>query len=100
MQFFAYLLEKYAEYKGESTTNVLKTFDEAHLTDYIKQMYPMYHSERLKNAFADIDKTLGSAKNKETNKRVVRSHRTTEPVTNCHRLKRKVPNGTTTNLNN
>ena len=58
MQFFAYLLEKYAEYKGESATNVLKTFDETHLTEYIKQMYPMYHTERLENAFADIDKSL------------------------------------------
>jgi len=56
--FFAYLLEKYAEYKGESATSILKTFDETHLTDYIKQMYPMYHTERIENAFADIEKSF------------------------------------------
>jgi hypothetical protein len=58
MLFFAYLLEKYAEYKGKSAASILKTFDEAHLTDYIKQMYPMYHTERIENAFADIEKYL------------------------------------------
>jgi len=58
MLFFVYLLEKYAEYKGQSATSILKIFDETHLTDYIKQMYPMYHTERIENAFADIDKSL------------------------------------------
>ena len=56
--FFAYLLEKYAEYKGKSATSILKTFDETHLTEYIKQMYPMYHTERIENAFADIERVF------------------------------------------
>jgi len=56
MQFFIYLLEKYAEHKGLAAPDVLRTFDEIHLTDYIKQMYPMYHSERIENAFDDIDR--------------------------------------------
>jgi hypothetical protein len=54
--FFVYLLEKYAEYKGTSATESLKVFDQMHLTNYIKQMYPMYHTERLENAFLDIDR--------------------------------------------
>jgi len=54
--FFVYLLEKYAEYKGASAANSLKLFDQMHLTDYIKQMYPMYHTERIENAFSDIDR--------------------------------------------
>jgi hypothetical protein len=54
--FFIYLLEKYSEYKGISTTNCLKHFDQTQLTDYIKQMYPMYHTERIENAFLDIDR--------------------------------------------
>jgi len=56
MLFFVYLLEKYAAYKDTTAASVLKTFDEMHLTDYIKQMYPMYHTERLENAFDDIDR--------------------------------------------
>ena len=56
MLFFVYLLEKYAEYKKASAANILKNFDQTNLTDYIKQMYPMYHTERLENAFVDIDR--------------------------------------------
>jgi hypothetical protein len=56
MLFFVYLLEKYAEYKKTSVANILTIFDQTDLTDYIKQMYPMYHTERLENAFADIDR--------------------------------------------
>ena len=56
MLFFVYLLEKYAEHKGTSATNSLKMFDQTHLTDYIKEMYPMYHTERIENAFYDIDR--------------------------------------------
>jgi hypothetical protein len=56
MLFFVYLLEKYAEYKKANAANILKIFDQTNLTDYIKQMYPMYHTERLENAFADIDR--------------------------------------------
>ena len=56
--FFIYLLEKYAEYKGVSTVTILKTFDKTHITDHIREMYPMYHTERLENAFEDIDRLL------------------------------------------
>jgi hypothetical protein len=55
MLFFVYLLEKYAEYKKTDAASVLKIFDQTNLTGYIKEMYPMYHTERLENAFADID---------------------------------------------
>jgi len=58
MLFFVYLLEKYAARKGTTAASVLKTFDETHLTDYIKQMYPMYHTERIENAFDDIDRKI------------------------------------------
>jgi hypothetical protein len=58
MLFFVYLLEKYAEYKNTGTADVLRTLDEMHLTDYIKQMYPMYHTERIENALADIDRKM------------------------------------------
>jgi len=54
--FFAYLLEKYAEYKNEDTTSLLLKWEESNLIEYIMQMYPMYHTERIENAFADIDR--------------------------------------------
>jgi hypothetical protein len=57
--FFLYLLETYAEYKKENTVAVLKNFDDSQLTDYINKMYLMYHTERLENAFEDIDRKLG-----------------------------------------
>jgi hypothetical protein len=56
MLFFTYLLEKYAEYKGTSATDMLNIFDRANLTQYIKDMYPIYHVERIENAFEDIDR--------------------------------------------
>ena len=56
--FFIFLLEKYAEYKGITAKDTLKKFDDADLTDYIKEMYPMYHIERIENAFIDIDEKL------------------------------------------
>ena len=54
--FFLYLLEKYAEYKKIPTADLLKIFDETGISNYIMEMYTMYHTERLENAFADIDK--------------------------------------------
>ena len=56
MDFFLYLLEKYAEYKNENTFSLLEKWENLNLIDYIMQMYPMYHTERIENAFADIDK--------------------------------------------
>ena len=58
ISFFVYLLEKYAEYKNSGAPQILKKFDEAGLTEYIMQMYPMYHTERIENAFYDIDRKL------------------------------------------
>ncbi len=56
MLFFAYLLEKYAEYKGTTAADILNIFDKTNLTQYIKDMYPIYHVERIENAFEDIDR--------------------------------------------
>ena len=58
MDFFLYLLEKYAEYKNENTFSLLEKWESLNLIDYIMQMYPMYHTERIENAFADIDRRI------------------------------------------
>ncbi|MDY5968122.1 MAG: DUF3791 domain-containing protein [Sphaerochaetaceae bacterium] len=39
---------------------MLHKLDELNLTDYIFNMYEMYHSEALENAYADIDKLIES----------------------------------------
>jgi hypothetical protein len=54
--FFVYLLEKYAEKKHRSAADVLQEFDSSGMTGYIMAMYPMYHTEAIENALADIDK--------------------------------------------
>lgn len=58
MEFFIFLLENYAEYKNTTADKVLKLWDELELTDFIYDMYEMYHVERIENAFEDIDRLI------------------------------------------
>ena len=53
-----FLIENYAEYKNTTADEVLKLWDELKLTDFIYDMYEMYHIERLENAFEDIDRIV------------------------------------------
>ena len=52
--FFVYLLEHYANYKNTTAEKILKILDEKELTDYVYDMYEIYHSESLDNEFNDI----------------------------------------------
>jgi hypothetical protein len=54
-EFFIYMLERYAEYKEKTADQILKEWDRLGLTDFIYDMYDIYHVERLQNAFDDID---------------------------------------------
>jgi hypothetical protein len=58
MEFFTFLMEQYAQYKNTTADKVLRKLDELNLTDYVFNMYEMYHVEALENAFADIDKLI------------------------------------------
>lgn len=58
MEFFIFLLEQYAAYKQTTADKVLKQWDELELTDFIYDMYELYHIERAGNAFADIDRLI------------------------------------------
>lgn len=58
MEFFTFLMEQYAHYKNTTADKVLRQLDELNLTDYVFNMYEMYHIEALENAFADIDKLI------------------------------------------
>lgn len=60
MWFFIYLLEHYAAYKHMSTGEVLRSWDEAGITDEVFDGYFQYHQERLQNAYDDIDSLLAT----------------------------------------
>lgn len=60
--FFIYLIEKFAEYKNGIAPQILKKWDEKGITDFIYDMYEIYHVERLENAFKDIDSLIATGK--------------------------------------
>lgn len=60
MWFFMYLLEHYAEHKGMGTGAVLRSWDEAGITDEIFDGYFQYHQERIENAYEDIESLLAT----------------------------------------
>ncbi len=58
MQFFLYLIERYANANNKVTGDVLKEWDDHNITNEIFDNYEMYHQERIENAFADINSLL------------------------------------------
>ena len=59
--FFIYLLERYAEYRQVSAQKVLAMWESLGITQFIVDMYELYHIERLENAFEDIDRRMAEA---------------------------------------
>ena len=62
MTFFMYLTERYAEYKGTTSGEILAAWDALGITDIIYSLYELYHTEAIENAFADIDRLSQDAK--------------------------------------
>ncbi len=60
--FFLYLLENYAAYKNRPTGEVLEEWDSKNITDFIFNMYEMYHSGALENVFDYIESLLLTGK--------------------------------------
>ena len=60
-RFFIYLLERFAEHRGESAAETFSRLESAGLLDYAVGMYELYHVESLDNAFADLDHRLAIA---------------------------------------
>ena len=58
MEFFSFLMEQYAAYKGTNANKILAQLEEKKQTDFVYNMYERYHTEALENAFADIDKLI------------------------------------------
>ena len=63
INFFIYLLEKYADKKNKNASDILKEWDKLNITQLIYDMYEKYHTETLENAFEDIDKIIESKRN-------------------------------------
>lgn len=61
-EFFVYLIEAYAKYKDSTASVILNTLDKAGKTDFVFDMYEMYHSEAIENAFIDIDSLITTGK--------------------------------------
>lgn len=62
IEFFSYLLEYYANYKEKATGDVLKEWDDHNITQEIYDSYWEYHTERIENAFEDIDSLIATGK--------------------------------------
>ena len=62
IEFFSYLLEYYANYKNMPTGAVLREWDEHDITQKIYDSYWEYHTERIENAFEDIDSLIATGK--------------------------------------
>ncbi len=60
--FLNYLLECYATYRGITAQKALEEWDAHGITQTIYDNYLMYHTERIENAFADIDSLLATGK--------------------------------------
>ncbi len=60
-RFFIYLIERFAEHRGESAAETYSHLEQAGLLDYAENMYELYHVEALDNAFADLDHRLDTA---------------------------------------
>ena len=61
-RFFTFLIESYARYKQTDASEVLRILDEKKLTDFVYNMYEIYHAEAIENAYRDIDSLIASGK--------------------------------------
>ncbi len=62
MKFFIYLIESYAVFKNIPSYKLLEILDDKKLTDFIYDMYFMYHQEAIEKAFTDIDSLIETGK--------------------------------------
>lgn len=58
MKFFMYLLEYYADYKNMSSGDVFKKWEEKEILQKVYDNYWIYHTERIENAYMDIDSLI------------------------------------------
>ena len=49
-------------HKDTTADKILETLDEKDLTQFIYDMYELYHSEAIENAFTDLDSLIKTGK--------------------------------------
>ena len=62
MKFFIYLLEYYAAYKNKKTGDVIIEWENHGILQKIYDNYWVYHTERIENAYMDIDSLIQTGK--------------------------------------
>lgn len=62
MDFFILLLTYYAAYKNKTVSNVLNEWENNNITQEIYNNYWNYHTERIENAYEDIDSLIKTGK--------------------------------------
>lgn len=60
MTFFIYLIERFAQFRGETADVTMRLLQDKGLYDYAINMYELYHVESLENAFADLTNRLSA----------------------------------------
>lgn len=58
--FFAYLIESYAQSRNLSAAEVMDALDQQEKIGFVYDMYEMYHTESIDNAFADLDSLIAT----------------------------------------
>lgn len=61
-RFFTFLLESYAREKNTSASEILRILDEKNITDFVFNMYEIYHVEAIENAYMDLDSLIENGK--------------------------------------
>ncbi len=62
LKFFILLLEKYAYDKNIPTADVLREWEEKNLVQEIYDSYEVYHTERIENAYEDMEHLMKTGK--------------------------------------
>lgn len=62
LKFFIFLLEKYAYDKNIPTAEIWQKLEDKNLVQEVYGGYPVYHIERLENAYDDIENLLATGK--------------------------------------
>ena len=62
LKFFILLLEKYAYDKNIPTADVLREWEEKNLVQEIYDSYEVYHTERIENAYEDVEQLMKTGK--------------------------------------
>ena len=62
IKFFILLLEKYAYDKNYSTADVFREWESKGIVQEILDSYRVYHTERIENAYDDVENLLATGK--------------------------------------